>query len=82
MMGHHARSEALFYYFRLEDQVPETHKHSATNVLVVTGIAFWLCRKRILDIIELSVVYPYCLDTKIECQRADPPNTARRLRAS
>jgi transposase len=25
MMGHHARSEALFYYFRLEDQVPETH---------------------------------------------------------
>ena len=25
MMGHQARSEALFYYFRLEDQVPETH---------------------------------------------------------
>ena len=25
MMGHHARSEALFYYFRLEDQVPENH---------------------------------------------------------
>jgi len=25
VMGHHARSEALFYYFRLEDQVPETH---------------------------------------------------------
>jgi transposase len=25
MMGHHARAEALFYYFRLEDQVPETH---------------------------------------------------------
>src|SRR5499426_660607 len=25
MMGYHARSEALFYYFRLEDQVPETH---------------------------------------------------------
>jgi hypothetical protein len=24
MMGHHARSEALFYYFRLEDQIPET----------------------------------------------------------
>jgi hypothetical protein len=22
MMGHHARSEALFYYFRLNDQVP------------------------------------------------------------
>src|SRR6202165_1062807 len=25
MMGQHARSEALFYYFRLEDQVPDTH---------------------------------------------------------
>jgi hypothetical protein len=25
MMGHHARAEALFYSFRLEDQVPETH---------------------------------------------------------
>jgi hypothetical protein len=25
MMGRHSRSEALFYYFRLEDQVPETH---------------------------------------------------------
>jgi transposase len=25
MMGHHARAEALFYYFRLDDQVPENH---------------------------------------------------------
>ena len=25
MMGHQNRSEALFYYFRLEDQIPETH---------------------------------------------------------
>jgi transposase len=25
MMGHQARSEALFYYFRLEDEVPENH---------------------------------------------------------
>src|ERR1700727_320745 len=25
MMGQHSRPEALFYYFRLEDQVPETH---------------------------------------------------------
>src|ERR1700745_1358189 len=25
MMGQHDRSEALFYYFRLEDQVSETH---------------------------------------------------------
>ena len=25
MMGHQSRSEALFYYFRREDQVPENH---------------------------------------------------------
>ena len=25
MMGSHIRSESLFYYFRLEDQVPENH---------------------------------------------------------
>ena len=25
IMGHHARSEALFYQFRLEDQIPENH---------------------------------------------------------
>ena len=25
MMGQHDRSESLFYYFRLEDHVPETH---------------------------------------------------------
>src|SRR5215471_16620676 len=25
MMGHHDRSEALFYYFRLEDQIPENY---------------------------------------------------------
>jgi hypothetical protein len=25
MMGQHDRSEALFYYFSLADQIPETH---------------------------------------------------------
>jgi transposase len=25
MMGQHSRAEALVYYFRLEDQVPEAH---------------------------------------------------------
>lgn len=25
MMGHHTRSESLFYYFRLEEHVPENH---------------------------------------------------------
>jgi len=27
MVGQHDRSEALFYYFRLEDQVPEETKN-------------------------------------------------------
>ncbi|HVH87201.1 MAG TPA: hypothetical protein VM912_10785 [Terriglobales bacterium] len=38
MMGHHARSEALFYYFRLEDQVPENHLLrliDSTSVLIL-----------------------------------------------
>jgi transposase len=25
MMGEHTRSESLFYYFRLEDHIPENH---------------------------------------------------------
>ncbi len=25
MMGQHDRSESLFYYFRLEDHIPENH---------------------------------------------------------
>ena len=25
MMGQHDRSESLFYYFRIEDQLPENH---------------------------------------------------------
>ena len=25
MMGHHSRAESLFYYFRLENQIPENH---------------------------------------------------------
>ena len=29
MMGQHDRSEALFYYFRLEDQVPENPSAAA-----------------------------------------------------
>ena len=29
MMGQHDRSEALFYYFRLEDQVPENSSAAA-----------------------------------------------------
>ena len=29
MMGQHTRSESLFYYFRIEDQVPELAQYDA-----------------------------------------------------
>jgi hypothetical protein len=43
MMGQHDRSEALFYYFRLEDQVPETHLLR----LIKKHISFELVRERL-----------------------------------
>ena len=45
MMGHHARSEALFYYFRLEDQVPESHLLR----LIEKHINFGFVRERLKD---------------------------------
>jgi transposase len=43
MMGQHDRSEALFYYFRLEDQVPENHLLR----LIERHISFALVRERL-----------------------------------
>jgi len=45
MMGCHARSEALFYYFRLEDQVPETHLLR----LIEKHISFAFVREKLKD---------------------------------
>src|SRR6476660_4273939 len=45
MMGHHARSEALFYYFRLEDQIPETHLLR----LIDKHISFEFVREQLKD---------------------------------
>jgi len=45
MMGHHARSEALFYYFCLEDQVPENHLLR----LIDKHISFEFVRKQLKD---------------------------------
>src|ERR1700751_6054962 len=45
MMGHHARSEALFYYFRLEDQVPENHLLR----LIEKHISFEFVRQQLKD---------------------------------
>src|SRR4030081_2212759 len=45
MMGKHDRSEALFYYFRLEDQVPETHLLR----LIEKHISFAFVREKLKD---------------------------------
>src|SRR3989442_451311 len=45
MMGQHDRSEALFYYFRLEDQVPENHLLR----LIDKHISFELVREQLKD---------------------------------
>jgi len=45
MMGQHPRSEALFYYFRLEDQIPETHLLR----LIDKHVSFEFVRQRLKD---------------------------------
>ena len=45
MMGYHARSEALFYYFRLEDHVPENHLLR----LIDQHISFEFVREQLKD---------------------------------
>jgi transposase len=45
MMGQHDRSETLFYYFRLEDQVPENHLLR----LIEKHISFEFVRERLKD---------------------------------
>ena len=45
MMGQHDRSEALFYYFRLEDQVPEHHLLR----LIDKHISFEFVRRQLKD---------------------------------
>lgn len=45
MMGQHARSKSLFYYFRLEDQVPEGHLLR----MIDTHIDFSFVREQLKD---------------------------------
>jgi hypothetical protein len=52
MMGHHARSEALFYYFRLEDQVPEHHLLR----LIDKHISFEFVRQQLKDSVACESV--------------------------
>jgi hypothetical protein len=50
MMGQDSRSEALFYYFRLEDQVPGNHLLRLTdryvNLEVIRAQLSECCRSR------------------------------------
>jgi hypothetical protein len=45
MMGQHNRSEALFYYFRLQDQIPENHLLG----LIDKHISFEFVRQQLKD---------------------------------
>jgi transposase len=45
MMGQHTRSEPLFYYFRLEEQIPETHLLR----LIEKHISFEFVRQQLKD---------------------------------
>jgi hypothetical protein len=53
-MGQHDRSEALFYYFRLEDQVPENHLLR----LIDKHISFSSCASDL----ETAIARPSSLD--------------------
>ena len=50
MMGQHDRSEALFYYFRLEDQIPETHLLR----LIDKHISFEFVRQQLKDNVAIG----------------------------
>ena len=54
MMGQHDRSEALFYYFRLKDQVPETHLLR----LIEKHISFAFVREKLKRVTARPVVRP------------------------
>ncbi len=45
MMGQHPRSESLFYYFRIEDQVPENHLLR----LIDRHVSFEFVREKLRD---------------------------------
>jgi transposase len=45
MMGQQTRAETLFYYFRLEDQVPESHLQR----LIEKHVSFAFVREKLKD---------------------------------
>ena len=61
MMGQQAQKESLFYYFRLEDQIPETHLLR----LIDRSVDFSFVRDRLTRFYSLTGVDPvaFCLLT-------------------
>src|SRR6185437_9921367 len=46
MMGHQSRGEALFYYFRLEDHVPENHLLRLIDKHISFGFVYGITSER------------------------------------
>jgi len=65
MMGQHDRSEVLFYYFRLEDQVPETHLLR----LIDKHISFEFVRQQLKD----SYIYGVMFRSANHCKNSPFP---------
>ena len=65
-MGQHDRSEALFHYFRLEDQVPETHLLR----LIEKHVSFAFVRQQLKDL------YPPAAVPVTICRIQERPQTA------
>jgi hypothetical protein len=74
MMGQHDCSESLFYYFRLEDQIPENHLLR----LIEKHISFEFVRERLRN--SYSETGPYGLERSLQTgsKRAGGPRTTRR----
>ena len=72
MMGQHDRSEALFYYFRLEDQIPETHLLR----LIDKHISFVFVREKLKEsysvLTSLRCLFSFLQDD--ECYRDVSPS--------
>src|SRR5271169_4791544 len=89
MMGHHTRSESLFYYFRLEDHVPEDHLLR----LIDKHVDFGFVRDRLKELYSdtgrpsidpelllriLLIGYLYGITPSICCARSSECRTWRR----
>jgi hypothetical protein len=70
MIGQHSRSEALFYYFRLEDHVREDHLLRSSTPAWVVGTRY------------INIVPPECLAAEAQVLRRQTPHPYRHRRSS